>query len=153
MKVQSVMRRRGSHNFSRHSTCRWRWSCQPYTPAALYLPGRFLIIISVRGLIDPRAILRLEVLGKLKNQRPHRESNPRSSGLSHSASTNYVIVFPLSRVVQVIIENKRVIKIPKFILVSNFIGIHKIFSDVKYAEGQTGLSYCVSILYRHAAVV
>jgi hypothetical protein len=55
----------GSHIF-RHSPHRCRQDCQPYAPAALYPPGRFLVLISVRGWVDPRAIVRLEGLGKLK---------------------------------------------------------------------------------------
>jgi hypothetical protein len=52
--------------FSTQSAHRWRWDCHPYAPAAVYPQGRFLVLISVRGWAEPRAIMRLEWLGKLK---------------------------------------------------------------------------------------
>jgi hypothetical protein len=38
------------------------------TRRPLFTPGRFLVLISVRGSADPRAIVRLEVLVKLKKK-------------------------------------------------------------------------------------
>jgi hypothetical protein len=57
--------------FSRQSALRWQWGCQPLPP------GRFLVLISVRGWVDPRATVQLEELGQLKNPMTSLESNPK----------------------------------------------------------------------------
>jgi hypothetical protein len=41
-------------------------SLSAYAPAAFCPPGIFLVLVSVRGWVDPRAIARLEGLGQLK---------------------------------------------------------------------------------------
>jgi hypothetical protein len=50
--------------------------CWPPLP-----PGRFLVLITVRGIVDPRAIMLLERLGQLKNPMTLSESNPLPSVL------------------------------------------------------------------------
>jgi hypothetical protein len=45
-------------------------------PAALHRSGRFMVLISVRGSVDPRAIVRLEGLGRLKNPMTSSEIEP-----------------------------------------------------------------------------
>jgi hypothetical protein len=57
----------GSYIF-RHSAHRWRQG-KSVLRAGLFLPpGRFPVLISVRGCVDLRAIVRLEGLGKLKTK-------------------------------------------------------------------------------------
>jgi hypothetical protein len=55
------------------------------------------------------AIVRLERLGKFKkkNKSPHRDSNPRPSGLWHSSLTIYAItyIFPKHNIIRNMLHN------------------------------------------------
>jgi hypothetical protein len=65
--------------FCRESAQRWLWGYQLYVPAALYQPGRFLVLIPARDWVNPRAMVWLEGLGQLKKtQWPHRDSENNS---------------------------------------------------------------------------
>jgi hypothetical protein len=55
-----VLRRWGSHTLSTQSAHGWREVCSPTRRPLFTRPGRFLVLISVRGWVEPRAIVRLE---------------------------------------------------------------------------------------------
>jgi hypothetical protein len=56
-------------------------------------PGKFLVLISVRGWVEPAAIMQLEVLGQPKNAMTSWGIEPATLR-QHSASTNYTTACP-----------------------------------------------------------
>jgi hypothetical protein len=52
--------------FSRQSVHRWRCDCQPF--CRIFSPESFLVIIYIKGGVNPRTIMRLERIGKLKKK-------------------------------------------------------------------------------------
>jgi hypothetical protein len=67
---------------SRQSAHRWRWGCQPYAPATLYPPGRFLILISVRGWVDPN--WKIHLIGTRTRDLPGCSIMPQPTTLSRA---------------------------------------------------------------------
>jgi hypothetical protein len=61
VKAHRVVRRRGSHIFSQMTV-----RLSALRSVRSLAPGRFLLLISFRDCVDPRAIVRLEGLGQLK---------------------------------------------------------------------------------------
>jgi hypothetical protein len=56
--------------FSRKSAHRWRWGCQPFAPAVLYIQdgSLFPVPIPTTGWVNPRDIVRLEEFCNLKKK-------------------------------------------------------------------------------------
>jgi hypothetical protein len=83
VEAHRVVRRRGSHIFQTIGL-QMAVKLSALRAGRPLPPGRFLVALSVRMWVDPRAMV-----CQLKKNPCHCDSNPRPSGLQHSASTNY----------------------------------------------------------------
>jgi hypothetical protein len=70
VEAHGAVRRRGSHIFNPIGS-QMAVRLSALGTGRPLLPGRFLVLISVRGLVDPRVIERLEGLVKLKKSDPN----------------------------------------------------------------------------------
>jgi hypothetical protein len=75
-----------------------RQDCQPYATAAFTTQEIPLLFISVRGWVDPRAIMRPEGLSQWKFQTTPSVIETTNFWLVHSAWTNLATDYPASRV-------------------------------------------------------
>jgi hypothetical protein len=70
----------GSQDFQTIDT--WKWQgCQPYAPAAFTFQGRSMILTSVRGWVDPKAIVWPSGLSQWKISKIPSEIEPATSWL------------------------------------------------------------------------
>jgi hypothetical protein len=87
VEAHRVVRRRGSH-FSRQSTQEMAARLSDLSAGRPSTPGGFLVLISVKGQVDPRAIVRLEISGIMTSS----EIEPAAFRL---VPTNYATAYHL----------------------------------------------------------
>jgi hypothetical protein len=73
--------------------------------------GKFLALISVKGSVDPRSIVRLEGLGELKYPMSSSGIESATFRLVSCASINYAAACPLKELVGIRFEGFKAVKI------------------------------------------